>query len=127
MVYGVEPRLPGDIFCPAITASPEQDLPNVPTEGRKIELLRLREARANAEQRLRNNTQRDKAIWDSLLQHQVFSVNDHVLMRHEQKLSLEYNWKGPYVIIDCNLDSDTYKLKDLNGNIYNSWVHTDRL
>ena len=49
MVYGVEPRLPGNMFRPFITTSPDQDLPDIPVDGRKIELLCLHEARANAE------------------------------------------------------------------------------
>ncbi|CDH54715.1 predicted protein [Lichtheimia corymbifera JMRC:FSU:9682] len=48
-------------------------------------------------------------------------------MRHENKLSLEYNWKGPYTIVKRNLDSDTYQIKDMNNQVYGSWVHTDRL
>ena len=58
---------------------------------------------------------------------QVFAIGDHVLMRHENKLSLEYNWKGPYRVINKNAASHIYQLQDLNGNTYNYWVHTDRL
>ena len=128
MVYGVEPKIPGDILPPKVTQEidPIQDSEAM-TILRKAELIRLTEARADAIERLRANAKKDKAIWDSVLKHQVFSVGDHVLMRHEQKLSLEFNWKGPYIVLDRNLDYDTYKLKDLHGKEYGSWVHTDRL
>ncbi|KAJ8651749.1 hypothetical protein O0I10_012674 [Lichtheimia ornata] len=126
MVYGVEPRLPGDILRPMVLQEPTEE-PTEIFDNRKPSLLRLHEARATAAERLRANAQRDKAIWDAIMVHQVFNVGDLVLMRHENKLSLEYNWKGPYTIIKRNLDSDTYQIKDMNNQVYGSWVHTDRL
>ena len=128
MVYGVEPRLPGDTLTPLVNQTMDEphDFDEM-VNARKSDLIRLREARADAIERLRANAERDKAIWDATLKHQIFSVGDHVLMRHEQKLSLEYNWKGPYVVLDRHLDHDTYKLQDLHGKEYGSWVHTDRL
>lgn len=48
-------------------------------------------------------------------------------MRHENKLSLEYNWKGPYRVIGKNQEYHTYKLEDMQGKVYSSMVHTDRL
>ncbi|KAG2212841.1 hypothetical protein INT45_010598 [Circinella minor] len=119
MIYGVEPKIPGDILPPKVTQEidPIQDSEAM-TILRKAELIRLTEARADAIERLRANAKKDKAIWDSVLKHQVFLVGDHILMRHEQKLSLEFNWKGPYIVLDRNLDYDTYKLKDLHGKEY---------
>ena len=48
-------------------------------------------------------------------------------MRHKNKFSLEYNWKGPFKVLAVNLDYHVYQLQALNGPIYHSWVHTDRL
>ena len=62
-----------------------------------------------------------------MLKPQKFSVGNHVLMRHENKLSLEFNWKGPFKVIAVNPDTDIYQLQDLNGQTYSSWVHIDRL
>lgn len=126
MVYGVEPRLPGDILRPLVLQEPTED-PKEIFDNRKPSLLRLRETRANAAEKLRANAQRDKALWDATMTHQVFNIGDMVLMRHENKFSLEYNWKGPFSIIKRNLDSDTYQIKDMNNQVYRSWVHTDRL
>ncbi|KAJ8657619.1 hypothetical protein O0I10_006684 [Lichtheimia ornata] len=58
---------------------------------------------------------------------QVFNVGDYVLLRHENKFSLEYNWKGPYRILARNLDTHVYQIQDMQSNTYASWVHTDRL
>ncbi|KAG1131554.1 hypothetical protein G6F37_013750 [Rhizopus arrhizus] len=93
-------------------------------------LRRLRENRYLAEERLRKQSAIDKARWDSLLKNQniqVFTVGDYVLMRHESKKGLEYNWMGPYKVIKRNLDFNTYQLQEVSGKIYSSWVHTDRL
>ncbi|KAI9311716.1 hypothetical protein BX666DRAFT_2031865 [Dichotomocladium elegans] len=91
------------------------------------EVRQLQEARQLATRRLNDNAAKDKARWDSLITPQKFNVGDHVLMRHENKLSLEYNWKGPFIVTACNHDTNIYKIKDMNGQVYTSWVHTDRL
>ncbi|KAG1529501.1 hypothetical protein G6F50_017954 [Rhizopus delemar] len=59
----------------------------------------LREKRFLAEERLRKQAQIDKARWDSLLKDstvQTFNIGDYVLMRHESKKGLEFQWMGPY-------------------------------
>ena len=58
---------------------------------------------------------------------QIFTVGDHVLLRQENKRGLEYNWMGPYKVIARNLDFNTYKIEEVDGKVYSSWVHTDRL
>ncbi|GAA5817836.1 hypothetical protein MFLAVUS_011394 [Mucor flavus] len=68
--------------------------------------------------------------WDELIkgkETQTFKTNDFVLLRHESKKGLEYNWMGPYQVINCNPDFNVYQIKEVEGNVYNSWVHTDRL
>ena len=127
LVYGVEPKLPGEILPPFIHVT-EQELDEpIIIQGRVPEARRLRKARILAEQKLKANANLDKAKWDALLKPQIFSVDDHVLMRHENKLGLEYNWKGPFKVLAANLEYHTYQLQDLNGHTYSSWVHTDRL
>ena len=127
LVYGQEPTLPGDFFRPFISmADPVQEVPAA-VQGRVPEVRRLREARALATARLESNAAKDKVRWDAALKPQKFNVGDHVLMRHENKFSLEYNWKGPFLVLAANYDTNIYKLQDLNGKTYSSWVHTDRL
>ncbi|KAG2216805.1 hypothetical protein INT45_013817 [Circinella minor] len=98
LVYGVEPKLPGEILPPFIQVTKQELYEPIIIQGQ-----------------------------DALLKPQIFSVNDYVLMRHENKLSLEYNWKGPFKVLAANLEYHTYQLQDLNGHTYSSWVHTDRL
>ncbi|KAI8136863.1 hypothetical protein BJV82DRAFT_675462 [Fennellomyces sp. T-0311] len=127
LVYGQEPCLPGDPLGSFIDmVTPPQDEP-IEAHGRIPEVRRLREARIIAERRLKKNAAKDKECWDEVLKPQKFSVGDHVLMRHKNKLSLEFNWKGSFKVIAVNPETDVYKLKNLNGKVYYSWVYTDRL
>jgi hypothetical protein len=54
-------------------------------------------------------------------------VGDHVFLRHEDKYGLEYNWKGPYVVIGKKDEQNIYQLEHITGEPHPSWVHTDRL
>jgi hypothetical protein len=129
LLYGQDPKLPGDELPPFLLTDVNQDHTDreIAVKGRVPAVRALRQARIQAKQRLNDNAARDKARWDALLKPQNFAVGDHVLMRHENKLSLEYNWKGPYRIINKNAATHIYQLQDLNGKNYASWVHTDRL
>ena len=120
LVYGQEPILPGDHMRPFITSAALPQEESVPVHGRVPEVRRLREARALAERRLQANAAKDKERWDAVLKPQKFSLGDHVLMRHENKLSLEFNWKGPYKVIGAHTASDIYQLEDLHGQVYSS-------
>ncbi|OAD66375.1 hypothetical protein PHYBLDRAFT_175186 [Phycomyces blakesleeanus NRRL 1555(-)] len=40
---------------------------------------------------------------------------------------LQYNWMGPYIVVDKNFDKNIYKLTTMEGVPYTSWVHADRL
>ncbi|KAG2214673.1 hypothetical protein INT45_011182, partial [Circinella minor] len=135
------PCLPSDHLKPFVTLPNSDSQPAPTVSGRVHEARRLHEAqntylppdlrlyvaRALAAQRLQDNAAKDKIRWDAILKPQKFAVDDHVLMHHENKLSLEFNWKGPFKVIATNRKTDIYKLQDLHGKIYSFWVHTDRL
>lgn len=129
LVYGTQPRIPGDFHRPYMNDITEFDA-NLITEDALTRIRNLRETRFLAEENLRNQGIKDKERWDNLIkgkETQTFKKNDFVLLRHESKKGLEYNWMGPYQIINCNPDFNVYQIKEIEGNIYNSWVHTDRL
>ena len=126
-MYGQEPKLPGDFLPPFLSLTDPAQEQSTAIQGRIPEVRRLLEARQLAEDRLKTNAAKDKARWDAALKPQIFFTGDHVLMRHENKFSLEYNWKGPFRVLAVNHDTHIYKLQDLNGKPYSSWVHTDRL
>jgi hypothetical protein len=129
LVYGVDPVLPGDVHRPFMDPLTEED-PELIAEDALTHLRYLRENRYLAEDRLRIQAQKDKEKWDAALKKnetQEFNIGDYVLLRHESKKGLEFNWMGPYQILKRNLDFNTYQIKEIDGKTYSSWVHTDRL
>jgi hypothetical protein len=127
LVHGQEPVLPGDPLRPFVVRDSLDDDARTLKDHRLPSLRQLREARAQATTRMNRDRAADKRRWDFHTEHRVYKTGDHVLMRHENKLGLEFNWKGPFVVIACNSSTDTYQLQDLSGKRYDSWVHTDRL
>ncbi|KAG2190783.1 hypothetical protein INT47_012934, partial [Mucor saturninus] len=126
LTYGREPRLPGDPLRPFMSADLPDD-PQVLATDALTYLRNLRKAREEAESRVRTNSLQDKERWDAIMKPHSFAIGAHVLMRHENKFGLEYNWMGPYLVIDKNPDTDVYKLTTVEGIPYTSWVHADRL
>lgn len=129
LTYGVEPKIPGDSHRPFISTLTEQDS-ELLSQDVLTHLRKLREDRYIAEDRLRRQAELDKTKWDSMLKNnqiQTFNVGDYVLLRHESKTGLEFQWMGPYKVIKRNLDFNTYQIQEIEGKLYNSWVHTDRL
>lgn len=129
MTYGVDPVLPGDSKRPFMEPLTEED-PELIAEDTLARIRFLREERFKSEEKMRIQSEKDKAIWDEKLKGattQEFDVNDYVMLRHENKNGLEFNWMGPYKVLKKNLDYNTYQIQEVDGKIYSSWVHTDRL
>ena len=126
LVYGREPRIPGDLFRPYLISAVANDSRTV-AEHTARELEDLGQARAAAHKRMVSVSEYDKKRWDALITKIDYEIGDHVLLRNEQKYGLEYNWMGPYLVVDKNEDSNIYKLVTIGGEPYQSWVHVDRL
>ncbi|KAG1177838.1 hypothetical protein G6F36_010757 [Rhizopus arrhizus] len=129
LTYGVEPRIPGDPYRPFMSEFTEQDI-ELLSQDALNHLRKLREARYMAEDRLKRQAEIDKTRWDAILKNnqiQLFNIGDYVLLRHESKTGLEFHWMGPYEVVNRNLDFNTYQIQEINGKMYTSWVHTDRL
>ncbi|KAG0162079.1 hypothetical protein DFQ30_003918, partial [Apophysomyces sp. BC1015] len=90
-------------------------------------LKRLHEACNSATKWVQKASLQDKERWDAIMTWQEFEVGDHVLLWYENRFSLEYNWMGPYVVLEKNPNVDIYKIETLDGTPYTSWVHTDHL
>ncbi|KAJ8652142.1 hypothetical protein O0I10_012250 [Lichtheimia ornata] len=93
MVYGQDPVLPGDPLKPFIVRDLSDTSSQSLKEARLPSLQRLRDARAIAKDRTSKDRQADKDRWDFHMQHHVYKVGDLVLMRHENRVNLELNWK----------------------------------
>ncbi|KAG1225834.1 hypothetical protein G6F67_009193 [Rhizopus microsporus] len=126
LVYGREPRLPGDELRPYLATRIAQD-PRTIAEHTARELESLGQIRAAAQKRMEAVSEGDKRKWDATIKKLNFEVGDHVLMRNEQKYGLEYNWMGPFIVTAKNDVTNIYKLVSVGGEPYPSWVHVDRL
>jgi hypothetical protein len=126
LVYGREPKIPGDYIRPYFGKAVSQD-PRTIAEHTARELEELGQVRAAAEKRMQAVQEQDKQRWDALVEKLDFEVGDHVLVRHEQKYGLEFNWVGPFIIVEKNETSHIFKLVSIAGEPYPSWVHVDRL
>jgi transposase InsO family protein len=129
LVYGQEPVLPGDSRRPFMDPLTEED-PELIAEDVLARIRDLKEKRFEAKEQMIIQAQKDKERWDAAVKNnktQIFAVGDYVLLRHESKKGLEFNWMGPYVVLKTNLDYNTYQIQEIEGKIYSSWVHTDRL
>lgn len=95
-----------------------------PTEDALTQLRYLHEQRFLMEDRLKIQAAKDKEKWDATLNGQElksFKVNDYAMLRHESKKGLEFNWMGPYQVIKCNLNYNTYQIQEVDGKINSSW------
>lgn len=126
LVYGREPVLPGDFLRPYVLPLVAND-PRTIAEHTARELEELGQVRAAAAKRMMAVAEYDKQRWDAAIDKLDFEIGDHVLLRNEQKYGLEYNWFGPFLVVDKNENINIYKLVDLGGVPYSSWVHVDRL
>lgn len=129
MTYGIDPTLPGDVMRPMIDPFIEQDQELI-AEDTLTRIRVLRENRRAAEDNAKIQATKDKARWDAAMkttEPQTFEINDYVLLRHESKKGLEFNWMGPYKVVKRNTDYNTYQIEEVDGKMYSSWVHTDRL
>lgn len=129
LVYGQEPVLPGDSRRPFMDPLTEED-PELIAEDVLARIRDLKEKRFEAKEQMILQARKDKERWDAALKSnkvQTFEVGDYVMLRHESKKGLEFNWMGPYVVLKTNLDYNIYQIQEIEGKVYNSWVHTDRL
>ncbi|KAG1033800.1 hypothetical protein G6F43_013505 [Rhizopus delemar] len=126
LTYGREPRLPGDTLQPYIDKSTAAD-PRTVADLTSRELARLGNHRAAAEFKMKAMAEQDKVKWDARVKPIEIEVGDKVMLTHEGRLSLEPNYKGPYVVTQCFPDFGTYKLATLTGEPLQSLVHADRL
>ncbi|KAG1106818.1 hypothetical protein G6F42_016601 [Rhizopus arrhizus] len=126
LVYGREPRLPGDVLRPYITKEMLLDKRTVADlTSRELELLG--QHRAAAEFRLKAMGEADKKRWDAKIKPTNFEIGDMVMLTHEGKFGLEPRYKGPYIVTKIFPDFGTYQLETIAGEPLQSLVHVDRL
>jgi hypothetical protein len=88
------------------------------------ELDELGQARAAALHRTEAQAISMKRRHDQKLvvQSNYFKINDWVKLKNHQSNKFEFEWKGPYVVVDYGLGKDTYYIMEPNGRRLDSTV-----
>ena len=130
LLYGVQPRLPGDTGPPRESMAPldelEQREARLEFTARELDELGLDRAAAYHRsvaqaERIRNRIQVDPDSPDY-----YFSIGDMVKMKHHSKEKFEFSWKGPYQVVQLG-HPGTYWLMTPRGNWLDSTVNQNNL
>lgn len=125
LVYGREPKLPGDILQPYATSGLADDVTLANLSQPSLDMLQ--QHRAIADTRLRSVGEYDKQVWDAKIKPVSFVPGALVMLTHEGKFGLEPRFKGPYIVTNSFPEYGTYQLQTVTGEQLKSLVHVDRL
>jgi transposase InsO family protein len=123
LLYGVEPRVPGDTSEPYVL---DQRDPKDLAEIRAQLLEGLDQDRAAAMERCAGSAAAAKIRYDVLVRRDPLRVGDWVLLRRGQRLKFMSTWLGPYQVHRLG-PSGTYQLRAPDGTVKEDLVHRDRL
>ena len=121
MVYGVEPKLPGDHLTPIIDDDPDQQ---VTVTNRDAQINHLTGQRTLVHQRLQSNAIKMKTYYDQHLKlpRHPLQLDDWSLLHNENRKKFQPHWFGPYKIRNvCPLG--TYRLENVHGHLKPDLVH----
>ena len=130
LLYGVDPRLPGDTGPPRESMMPLDELEQQEVRreftAREFDQLGMDRAAAYHRsvaqaERIRNRLNLDPDTPDH-----YFSIGDLVKMKHHSKEKFEFAWKGPYHIVQLG-HPGTYWLMTPRGNWLDSTVNQNDL
>lgn len=118
LLYGIEPRLPGDTSPPDSFLAPLDELERREQrlEFTARELDHLGQSRAAAYHRSLAQAERiarRSGIDDSVSDH-YFSVGHWVKLKHFARTKFEFRWKGPYIVVKLGFPG-TYWLMSPDG------------
>ena len=122
LLYGVEPRIPGDMEPPRETMVEWTKETLEDFNSRNLD--DLERARGVAYMRSVAQADRMKARFDDVEGSTdfYFKINDWVKLKHHSATKFEFEWKGPYYVVDVGFPG-TYWLMDPNGRRLDSTVN----
>jgi hypothetical protein len=126
LVYGVEPRLPGDHLPYDLN-----DFSNLgdPVEYTNRELEALGAARGAAHLRTQAQAESMKKRYDrqeKVKQFIPFQIGEYVKKRNHDNSKYQYRWLGPLIVVSIG-PNDTYRLMLPSGRILDTLIHHDEL
>jgi hypothetical protein len=125
LLYGRDPRLPGDTPPDKLfdfTSESERDR----FTARELESL----GQARAASLVRSQLQAKRMIQDQKMREevedQVFIPGMYVKKKNFTKEALDYPWTGPYIVLEV-LANSLYRLMGVDGSVIQPLVHQDDL
>ena len=104
LLYGVHPRLPGDTNPVPSLLQPLDELEELEIQGeiqaRTFEQLGQDHAAAFERSRMQAELIRKRHNLDPDSPEYFFKVGDMVKMKHHSRTKFEFDWKGPYHVVD---------------------------
>ena len=118
LLYGVEPRLPGDDAPLRVGMQPLDDIERLEEHAELVarDFEELGDARAAAYTRSKAQAEamRKRNNWNPDSDDDYFKIGDMVKLKHHSKVKFEVDWKGPYHVVDVG-HPGTYWLMEPSG------------
>ncbi|KAH9246295.1 hypothetical protein BASA81_016152 [Batrachochytrium salamandrivorans] len=125
LLYGVDPRLPGDTAPPRETMMPldqvEQMEERAEFTARSLEEIGQVRSAAYARSKAQAEAMRIRNKWDPDSDDYYFKIGDMVKLKNHTKNKFEFDWKGPYHIVDVGYPG-TYWIMEPSGRRFDSTV-----
>jgi hypothetical protein len=122
LLYGIEPRIPGDTEPPRESMTPWSEETMSDFQTRNFDTLQrargiayMRSVRQAEQMKQRHNDVENSPDY-------YFKINDWVKLKHHSGNKFEFSWKGPYFVVDVGFPG-TYWLMDPNGRRLDSVVN----
>ena len=112
LAYGINPRLPGDVYPPCVFSRSPEDV-SLKTSS---ELIRLGIHRAEALKQSQKHAKAYAESQDPDRPVRTFQVGEYVRLKHYDKKKFEFLWRGP-LIVDSIGPHNSYFLMEPNGTI----------
>lgn len=126
LLYGVEPRIPGDTDPPHDFMIPLDELErkeaNLEFTIRELEDLGHHRAAAYIKSLAQAEKMKQRNEGNQDAPEHYFEIGDMVKMKHHTRTKFEFRWKGPYHIVELG-PPGTYRLMDPRGRQLDSLIN----
>ncbi|KAH9244119.1 hypothetical protein BASA81_018501 [Batrachochytrium salamandrivorans] len=104
LLFGTHPRLPNDETPPRSSLMPLDEIERMEENSefiaRNLEEVGQARSAANVRTKAQAEAMRKRNNFDENTSDYYFKVGDMVKMKHHDRQKLEFNWKGPYHVVD---------------------------
>jgi len=122
LLYGVEPRIPGDSQPPRQSMAEWSEETEQDYIARNLDDLQRARGLSYLRSVRQADAMRDRFARVESSQDFYFKINDWVKMKNHNSNKFEFEWKGPYYVVDVGFPG-TYWLMDPNGRRLDSTVN----